>query len=361
MGGEPSAPASHPEPVLPPPGSDSLSIGDLDIGLSTPPRGLPQEAAPSSATPTPAPSANAPSLDDLDLDALLKGTFPGSAPAPATPAMPSAKIEDISPVQLPNLGELPLPSEEKSINEEMTIREMDASGLSAAMGGLGTAPTVSIPTPFPISEGPGVAGPSAPASAPAAAAGSNGFHYEQTFDSEPVGSQPADWKGDYDYASLTVDDQNGADGAGKCLKFEKRSGAGSASYHCRFPNAAGQVTIDFDIRCDDKNKYLLGFYVEKDEDFKQSVHTIVHRIDSRSQPSLRIQGEPVPYELGTWRHVRYELNLLIGVVNAFVNDQHVVKDAKLPTIPAYVNTLSIRDNLATTGLLYLDNIRITRT
>jgi tetratricopeptide (TPR) repeat protein len=347
-----SNPNATPEPVLPPPGSDSLSLGDLDLGFGNTP------APPSmpAAEPTPAGGAASMSLPDLDLDALLKGTFPGAGSSTAAADnKPTARIEDISPMQLPDLNELGVNTEEKSIHDEVTMREMNV-----AVGGLGTSPTVQIPTPFPGGSGGSSASPSAPAPAAPAPASVSGVHYEQTFDDETVGSQPAAWKGDYDYASLTVDDQNGVDGTGRCLKFEKRSGAGSASYHCNFPNAAGQVTVEFDIRCDDKNKYLLGFYVEKDEDFKQSVHTIVHRIDSRSQPSLRIQGEPVPYELGTWRHVRYELNLLIGVVNAYVNDEHVVKDAKLPTIPAYVNTLSIRDNLATTGLLYLDNIRISR-
>ncbi|MGI8906878.1 MAG: SPOR domain-containing protein [Candidatus Sumerlaeaceae bacterium] len=356
--------ANDTAPVLPPPGSDSLSLGDLDLGFGS----ASAPSAPSAPTPVPAEPVNASSpsmsMPDLDLDALLKGTFPGASAA--APDMPSARIQDISPVQLPSLGELTSTQEERSIHDELTLREMNAGGLAAAMGGLGTAPTVHIPTPFPQHEslGGGSAGGASQApvaatsTAPAAAA--NASHHEQTFDQEPVGSQPANWTGDYEYASLTVDDQNSVDGTGRCLKFEKRSGAGSASYHCNFPNASGQVTVEFDIRCDDKNKYLLGFYVEKDEDFKQSVHTIVHRIDSRSQPSLRIQGEPVPYELGSWRRVKYELNLLIGVVNAFVDEQHVVKDAKLPTIPAYVNTLSIRDNLATTGLFYLDNIRITR-
>ncbi len=56
----------------------------------------------------------------------------------------------------------------------------------------------------------------------------------------------------------------------------------------------------------------------------------------------------MPYDLGTWRHVKYELNLLTGLVTAYVDGQESVREAKLATNPAYVNTLSIRDNLATT-------------
>jgi hypothetical protein len=56
--------------------------------------------------------------------------------------------------------------------------------------------------------------------------------------------------------------------------------------------------------------------------------------------------------------VKYELNLLAGLATAFVDDQEVIRDAKLASSYGYVNTLSIRDNLATTGVLYLDNIKI---
>lgn len=197
-----------------------------------------------------------------------------------------------------------------------------------------------------------------PAQQPSAVAQGKKIVFQQTFDDEEPGAPPQGWQGEYDYATLVVDTTSPAPGSKACLKFEKRTGAGSAHYACHFPKATGLVTVEFDIRCDEKNKYLLGFYIEKDEDFKQSVHTIIHRLDSRSQPTLRVQGEPVPYELGTWRHVKYELNLLSGTATAYVDGQEVVRDAKLASNYGYVNTLSIRDNLATTGILYLDNIII---
>ena len=199
---------------------------------------------------------------------------------------------------------------------------------------------------------------SAPAAMPPAPKLEDGVYFTQDFDAEPLDAQAQGWQGEYDYASLTVVEDADGDTPRRCLKFEKRTGSGSANYVCRFPKAAGRVIVEFDIRCDDKNKYLLGFYVEKDEDFKQSVHTIVHRTDSKTQPTLRIQGEPVPYNLGSWCHLKYDMNLLAGLVTAFVDGKQVVRDAKLPTNPAFVNTLSIRDNLATTGVLYLDNIKI---
>lgn len=385
-------------PTVPPPGpapipeaqapaalsttdSSAFNLDDLDLTLpgSAPAADpLPDPLSAFQDTPAPqspaAPSTAEPSGSDaFDIESLLKGTFPGGGEGSpnATPVPPS----DTS---VANNTPLPLGPNDTSVPG---INDTSVPGITTPMPGSGTAtPTPSAGTAnMPdldailrqtISETQGVPGQAAATSGdsptaviPAVGAGSDaggadsGTIFQQDFSSLSIGEQPAEWKGDYDHASLVVDPASGRNG-GPALKFEKRSGAGSASYHCQFPKAAGHVIVEFDVRCDDKNKYLLGVYVEKDEDFKQSVHTIVHRLDSRTQPSLRVQGEPVPYELGSWRQVRFDLNLLTGIVSAYVDGDQVVKDAKLPTIPSYVNTLSIRDNLASTGVLYLGNIRI---
>lgn len=323
-----------------PAASGSVDLGDLNIpfgGIEAPP-------VPPKLELPPAP----PSMPEIDFDALL-----GSSTA-EDPNGPVARIEDIAPPPSP----LKDPTQPSDPFPQMPFEEMPQ--IAAMGGGVDLAPppgSFDVTTALP-------AVPSAPqgtvSSASTPTGSNNGSYFEQTFEDEPVGEQPKGWQGEYDYATLTVVENPQNNGSAKCLKFEKRSGAGSANYVCHFPKATGRVVIEFDVRCDDKNKYLLGFYIEKDEDFKQSVHTIVHRTDSKSQPSLRIQGEPIPYELGAWRHVKYELNLMVGLVNAFVDDNQIVREGKLPTNPPYVNTLSIRDNLATTGVLYLDNIRIYR-
>src|SRR5690606_38339906 len=147
-----------------------------------------------------------------------------------------------------------------------------------------------------------------------------------------VGKTPRNWRGFYDYASLTV----AGEGDERCMRFEKKQGIGSAYYSCRFQEASGRVIVEFDIRCDDKNKYLLGFYIEKDEDFRQSIHTIVHRSRSKSEPTLRIQGEPVPYEFETWRHVRFEIDLPRHLVDGYVDDKLVASGVRLTTCPKVV-------------------------
>lgn len=181
--------------------------------------------------------------------------------------------------------------------------------------------------------------------------------YQQNFDSYEAGTKPNEWRGEFEFATLSVQRDPESTRAA-ILKYVKPTASGSATYHCKFPPAKGFVTAEFEVRCDEKNKYLLGIYLEKDEDFRQSFHTIIQRLDESSPASLRIQGEPVPYEMGTWSKIRFELDLNTGKASSFVNNELVAADITIPNPPDSINTISIRDNLATTGVLYLANIRI---
>lgn len=334
-------------PTTPPPAEPveaDLRFEDLNIPLPEM-----DEPPPPKALEPPMPTPDV--LDSVDLDELLKADVPGVTPAASTaPPVPSEVI-DLSAGEEPKVSVVdivpPVPAPDTIPLESPAELVLPPAAFEA---------TTKLPAIDTATATPAVQQAAEPA--PKSVAQSDGLFFEQTFDEDQVGTQPPGWQGEYDYATLTVDSSSPSPNSKACLKFEKRSGAGGANYTCRFPNASGRVIVEFDLRCDEKNKYLLGFYIEKDEDFKQSVHTIVHRTDSKSQPTLRIQGEPVPYDLGTWRHVKYDLNLLAGLVTAYIDSEEVVRDAKLPTNPAFINTLSIRDNLATTGILYLDNIKI---
>jgi len=330
-------------------GLEEIKLPDIDIPM-------PSEAeAFGIGTPT------GEDLATVNLDELLGETKPAEAAPAVAPTMPEAPpVEAKTPasfeVPMPNIVDITPPAKEP---DTVVLQESGDSQPTIAASAEAPQEAFAPTQQLPAVEAPAATSRSEKASVGAAAAPPTAsVVFEQTFDDEEVGSPPRGWQGEYEYATLVVDASNPAPNSKACLKFEKRTGAGSAHYVCHFPKVSGIVIVEFDIRCDEKNKYLLGFYIEKDEDFKQSVHTIIHRLDSRSQPTLRVQGEPVPYDLGTWRHVKYELNLLTGLVTAYVDGQEIVREAKLATNPAYVNTLSIRDNLATTGVLYLDNIRI---
>ncbi|MCC6547531.1 hypothetical protein IT570_10225 [Candidatus Sumerlaeota bacterium] len=271
---------------------------------------------------------------------------PAEPPAKAAPAAAKAPAPEQKP--LPDDGD---------IANASTVIMQGTTPLPVSSQPKATQPKVeelisSIPikkTPLPVAGGIGATTP-APVSAPAK------ILYAQNFDDEELGGMPRGWKGSYDYATLSVvDRENG----GKCMKFEKGKGTGSAYFSCRFPDAAGRVVVEFDLRCDHKNKYLLGFYVEMDEDFRHSVHTVVHMDATKADKvSLRLQNETAPYKLGEWTRMRYLIDLPRNMVDGFVDDKPVAVGVRLPSRPKVVNTLSIRDNLATEGILLIDNIRI---
>ena len=355
------APLAEPSPMPEPPVhetpttmGDSRDLSNFDFSsLSTPAAGTSSLADDSPFGP-----------GGLNLDELV-----GANPQVSSTLTPSEGVPIPEGMEIPDMGIPPMPTPEGIASLSLPEDLVPANPGPPDPLPAGFEETAILDT-LPASEQPAAAEdtslPAAKEPPPAAVetskvvvpAGPEVF-FKQDFAEVPVGQKPADWQGEYDYATLLVSEENPPNGSSKYLKFEKRTGAGSANYTLRFPNAAGRVMVDFDLRCDDKNKYLLGFYVEKDEDFKQSVHTIVHRIDSKTPPTLRIQGEPVAYELGAWRHIRFEMNLLSGTVTALVDGKQVVRDAKLPSNPSFVNTLSIRDNLATTGVLCLANIQVT--
>ncbi|MDX1973865.1 MAG: hypothetical protein SFY68_15150 [Candidatus Sumerlaeia bacterium] len=182
------------------------------------------------------------------------------------------------------------------------------------------------------------------------------FFFLQNFEDEKEGDMPRGWVGEYEYANLQVvkDDSS----SGKCLRFEKKEGSGSALYSINFPDASGRIIVEFDIRCDDKNKYLLGFYIEKDGNFRQAISTIVHRTNSNSNPTLRLQNESTPYEFGQWSTIKYDLDLPRYLIDGYVDGKPVIVGARMAQAPKLINTFSIRDNLATTGTLLIRNIRV---
>ena len=181
---------------------------------------------------------------------------------------------------------------------------------------------------------------------------------DESLDGQNAGERPNGWTGDYPYATLSIETEAPPQGRTRYLKFEKTSGAGSAHFSRTFPDVGGVIEVEFDLCCKDKNRYLLGFYIEKDADFRQSIHTIIHRTDPQSSSALRLQGESSSYQFGQWARVRYEIDLNEGFVNGFVNGKKVADKVALTSCPDSLNTLSIRDNLATTGVLLIGGLKI---
>jgi hypothetical protein len=181
---------------------------------------------------------------------------------------------------------------------------------------------------------------------------------ELDFEQDAAGQPPQGWEGDYPYARLTVEADTPPKGSQQYICFQKQEGTGKAHYSYKFGAVTGVACIEFDLRCNDKNKFLLGFYIEKDGDFQHSIHTKILRSEAQTSPTIHMQGQSAPYLLGSWAHIKYVVDLNEGRVNGYIDSTHVVRDLPLAPNPGMLDTLSIRDNINTTGVLLLDNIKV---
>jgi dsDNA-binding SOS-regulon protein len=178
------------------------------------------------------------------------------------------------------------------------------------------------------------------------------------FDQDKPGVAPSGWSGSpTSYATLTVVPSPDGSG-GNCLRFKKTEGAGPTSFAYTFPSVGGRVCIEFDLRCDHKNKHLLGFYIEKDGDFRRSVHTVIQCTDPEKPAHLRVFTKPTAYTLGTWRRIKYVIDLPEGTVDGYVDGEPVADNVRMATKADSLNTLKIRDNTETVGTLYINNLTI---
>jgi hypothetical protein len=180
----------------------------------------------------------------------------------------------------------------------------------------------------------------------------------QDFSRDPVGQMPKGWTGENNtYAALEVisDPDNTSR---KCMLFKKTSGDGPTGFACTFPDVWGKLNVEFDFRCDNKNKQLLGLYLEKDGDFRRSIHTVIQSAGSDQPSFLRLFTRPTAYQLRTWRHIRYVVDLPAGVVDGYVDGQLVAEGIPMGIRTDSLNTLSIRDSSETVGSLYVANLVI---
>jgi hypothetical protein len=284
------------------------------------------------------------------------------APSAADPFADLLSSESEGPQEAPagldfdiGLEEPPAAAEAKAAPRPVTddvTQPLSTDILDEAFGDI-NAPPSAVPPPTPMEE---------KVTAPAPVDDGK-IIFEQHFTPDEAGRQPGSWVGSYDFASLQVVTEHAPPGSSACLRFEKRSGAGSAFYTCHFPDATGVVGVEFDLCCESKNQYLLGLYFEHNENFRQSVHTVIHRTDETV--TLRLQGKSAPYTFGQWVHVRFRIDLKAGLVEGYVDNRPVAVGVPLlsmadQAMPSSINTISIRDTLASEGVFLLDKIRVYR-
>ncbi len=334
-----SPPPPKPEKKAPEAEPAGISLDDiLGLGASSAPSPAP---APAQAPPPSKPKAEkAGALSIFDeLEALAGGHGNNNV----APPMPSAERSEI-PAMKSDRPVDDLSALDVTVIERPSL-DVKPSGGGLDFSGLGLGPE---------------AAETMPGNVAAAAVTTVGSVLTQDFEKDEVGKKPADWKGEFAYSTLTVQNDAPPANSKNYLVYQKKEGVGKVYYSTKFPNTSGVVNVEFDLRCNDKNKFLLGFYIEKDEDFQQSIHTKILRSESQTAPSIHIHGQPAPYLLGTWAHIKYVIDLNAGKIDGYVDNRHVAKGVSLAQVPKYLNTLAIRDNINTTGQLCIDNVQVSK-
>ncbi|GEM_PF-4450034 len=351
----PAAPPPKPAAAAAPALEDSFSaITFGDIAEESTAAREPAMSAPQPAAAPPAPEDDPLSIfNELSLEPLA--AQPKAAGEKASPATPSGAGGLETTRKTEESLDLPLLVEDDAELPPIKLAVPEEEPSAAELGGGTTAEAPTGPPPAAFAP--------RPASGHEATAvpdvlGEDGVVFLERFERAPLGEQPAPWKGTYPYATLTVENDDPPRGTSAYVSFRKREGEGKAYFSMQFPTVSGVISIEYDLRCNDKNKYLLGFFVEKDEDFQQSIHTKILRPEAQTTPQILLQGEKAPYLLGSWAHIKYVVNLNEGKVDGYIDATHIARGLHLPQAPKYLNTLSFRDHSQTVGDLAIANIAI---
>lgn len=355
-----------PPPPSPPPAEEevtSISFGDVmpdESSVEQPPAEAPAAEAPAASSDDPLSFLNGPPA--AEAPPVAASTAEGTDPFSDTPfasvfAEDGGGTESSTAPAVADDTEIPaikldIPDDDPFASLKLggdTDTSTKKSPSSSSAETAESAPPIST---SPVSMGAAV--PSATATAP------GDELLVHNFEQDEIGSFPSGWSGQCDYSNLTVEDTEPPPNTKRYIVYRKANGAGKVYFSTKFPNTSGILSVEFDLRCNDKNKFLLGFYIEKDEDFQQSVHTKILRSEAQTAPTIHIHGEPAPYLLGSWAHIKYVINLKEGKVDGYIDSTHIARELRLPQVPKFLNTLAIRDNVNTTGELLIANIRVTK-
>jgi hypothetical protein len=155
-------------------------------------------------------------------------------------------------------------------------------------------------------------------------------------------------------ASLNIVDEPDR---GITLEFWKTAmGPGALSW-CALPECHGEVVIEFDLACHEKNNYLLGLYLQEGQDFRRSIQTQIHNTPS-GRPRLRLHGAEAPIAWGEWVRVCYEIDLGSARLAAYLNGERVGEAMELTLAPRHIDCFVIRTAPETIGRLSLSRLRV---
>jgi hypothetical protein len=178
--------------------------------------------------------------------------------------------------------------------------------------------------------------------------------FTDDFDQHQDGELPAGWSPpEAGVAELAI--------ASNCktnmLVFRKTgTGMGGLTF-CKLPRCGGELMIEFDIACTEKNRYLLGLYFQEGHDFRRSIQTHFN-LGPSGMCLLRLHQSEATLPWGDWGRVCYEVDLERARLTAFLNNERIGEPVDLMMPPSQIDTLVIRTAPETVGELNLRRIRL---
>jgi hypothetical protein len=178
--------------------------------------------------------------------------------------------------------------------------------------------------------------------------------FADDFDQSLAGEPPHGWSlPESGVASLEM-----ADGeSGPVLDYQKAAIGSGGLCWCALPKCRGQVTVEIDMVCHEKNSYLLGLYLQEGQDFRRAIQT-QFQAGVTGAGRVRIQSVDAPLPFGVWGRITYDIDLESQTLSAALNGQRLGEPIPLINAPDHIDTLVIRSAPETIGRLSIGRIRI---
>lgn len=178
--------------------------------------------------------------------------------------------------------------------------------------------------------------------------------FADDFDQSLPGEPPHGWSlPEAGVASLEM-----ADGeTGPVLDYRKTAVGSGGLCWCALPKCRGQVTVEIDVACHEKNSYLLGLYLQEGQDFRRAIQT-QFQAGVTGAGRVRIQSIEAPLPFGIWGRITYDIDLPHAQLTAWLNGQRLGDPVTLLNPPEHIDTFVIRAAPETLGRLSIGRIRI---
>jgi hypothetical protein len=198
-----------------------------------------------------------------------------------------------------------------------------------------------------------------PVEMPAAEIQSSG-HYQQNFDAMEIGTQPEQWQGDYESASLVISQNRMIAGEGHFLKMVKENSEESVLYSSDLPPAGSHPSFVLDLCCLEVNQEPVGLHLENTEHQDTSIDISFRASASPGEILLEAGGHSYSYSSGDWLQFRIDVDLKKSSFSLWLDEGLVFEHESLSSAIDSFDRITLSATPGSTGTLLLKQMKIIR-